>query len=286
MRKPLLLVASVGLVVALDLSPAAAITGGGPDGSTHPNVGALLGRDGPTGPYFFVCSGSLLADDVFLTTAHCVTWEQVGQTTENVFVSFDPDLQAANPLDWGSFGPIVRPDHVIALNPVHPRDSMPGYWLPPSGALSRNDVAVLYLAVEASSVYPDIEPIDLPDAGLLRTAAANGSLTATSFTNVGYGFQSISFVNPTTPVAFDGRRMTSTSPFGGLTKDHLLTLENGNATGEGGVCMGDSGGPNFLGDVVVGLNVGQGYHGCDIGNNASQRLDLPAVLEFLGPFAD
>lgn len=31
--------------------------------------------------------------------------------------------------------------------------------------------------------------------------------------------------------------------------------------------------------------MGQGYHGCDIGNNASQRLDLPAVLEFLDPFA-
>lgn len=80
----------------------------------------------------------------------------------------------------------------------------------------------------------------------------------------------------------------STSPFVGLTQDHLLTLENGNATGEGGVCLSDSGGPNFygpagspFGNLVVGLNVGHGYHACGVGNNASQRLDLPQVLTFL-----
>lgn len=76
---------------------------------------------------------------------------------------------------------------------------MPGYWLPPSGALSRNDVAVLHLDRPALDVYPGIEPIALPTPVLLKQAARNGGLVGHSFVNVGYGFQQISFVNPTTP---------------------------------------------------------------------------------------
>jgi hypothetical protein len=122
---------------------------------------------------------------------------------------------------------------------------------------------------------------------------ANGGLVGHSFTNAGYGFQEIGVTNPTTPVAFSGLRMTPTSPFLGLTKHHLSILGNGRATGEGGVCLGDSGGPNCyegvgapLANLEVSLNVGQGAHACDAGINTGQRLDLPEVLAFLDPWVD
>ena len=288
MRRLMLLLAVAGAVIALGLPPAGAIVDGEPDEDRHPSVGALIGTVDGGSTFSFVCSGSLLSDTEFLTAAHCSPWEMLGLTEENIFVTFDPDLVAADPFEWGFVGPVVRPTTVI---PVTGKAVMPGYLLPAGGAMSRNDVAVIHLAGSASAAYPGIEPIVLPTAGALSEAAAHGGLARQSVTNVGYGFQSVSTRNPTTPIAFNGLRMTSTSPILGLTRDHLTTLENGRATGEGGVCMGDSGGPNFLGTAVgpngtlqVSLNVGQGYHGCDAGINSSQRLDLPSVLGFLAPF--
>ena len=179
------------------------------------------------------------------------------------------------------------------LDLANPKAVMPGYWLPPSGAFSRNDVAVLHLAGPASATYLGIEPVRLPGAGFLAAQAAKGSLVDHGFTNVGFGFQEISFVNPTTPIAFNGLRMLAKSPFLGLTRDHLTMLENDRATGEGGGCMGDSGGPNFfgapgtsLGNLQVSLNTGRGYHDCGAGTTTSQRLDLPEVLAFLGPWLE
>lgn len=286
------LVAALVFVLALS-APAGAITGGAPDGNQHPNVGALVGLDRSAGEYFFVCSGSLLAHDQFLTAAHCAPWETLGQTAADVFVTFDPDLNAADPFRWGFFGPVVAPDHVIGLSLTDPKAVMPGFWMPPSGARSRNDLAVLHLAAPAAATYPGIEPVQLPAPGFLAAQAAKGGLVDHSFTDVGYGFQDISFVNPTTPIAFSGLRMVATSPFLGLTKDHLTMLENDRATAEGGVCMGDSGGPNFFGpagtssaNLQVGLNVGQGYHDCGAGTTTSQRLDLPEALAFLDRWTD
>jgi hypothetical protein len=62
MRKVIAAVAALGLLLASG-APVHAIVGSAPDGSGHPNVGALIGTidDGHT--YYFVCSGSLLADD-------------------------------------------------------------------------------------------------------------------------------------------------------------------------------------------------------------------------------
>jgi hypothetical protein len=292
MRTLISILAAAVLALA-SATPVGAITGGAPDGADHPNVGALLGLDRSTGEYFFVCSGSLLGDTEFLTAAHCTPWETIGQTAADVFVSFDPDLHAADPFRWGLFGPVVAPDHVIGLDLGDPKAVMPSFWLPPSGALSHGDVAVLHLAAPASATYPSIESVQLPAPGFLADQALIDGLVGHSFTDVGFGFQNISFKNPTTPTAFNGLRMAATSPFVGLTRDHLTMLQNDRATGEGGICLGDSGGPNFFGArgtpsgaLQVSLNVGQGGHGCGTGITASQRLDLPDVLAFLDPWTD
>lgn len=292
MRRLLPLVAALTLSLAL-AAPVTAITSGVPDGTAHPSTGALVALDPGTGEYSFVCSGSLLADHAFLTAAHCAFWEMVGLGAENAFVTFDPDLQAADPFRWGLAGPVVEPEHVIGLDLTEPRAVMPGFRMPPSGAISRNDVAVLALAGPASAAYPGISPVRLPPAGFLRDRVAGGDLAGHALTLVGYGFDSISWRNPTTPVAFDGRRLVATAPALGITLDHVGLLQNLSATGDGGVCTGDSGGPDFWGpagsgaaDLQVALNVGRGFHDCGIGGSASQRLDLPAVLAFLDPWVD
>ena len=62
--------AMAGLV--LSVGPAGAITFGQPDGTRHPNVGALLADYDPDSPGpDILCSGTLIAPAVFLTAAHC-----------------------------------------------------------------------------------------------------------------------------------------------------------------------------------------------------------------------
>jgi hypothetical protein len=71
--KPGLLLLS-GLVSLMTLAavPAAAITGGQPDGNGHPNVGVIV-VDFGSGPERF-CSGELIAPTQFLTAGHCMAF--------------------------------------------------------------------------------------------------------------------------------------------------------------------------------------------------------------------
>ena len=55
------------LVIAV---PAMAITFGEPDGEDHPFVGSIV-LEFPDGGAFQACSGTLIAEGVFLTAAHC-----------------------------------------------------------------------------------------------------------------------------------------------------------------------------------------------------------------------
>ena len=75
------------------------------------------------------------------------------------------------------------------------------------------------------------------------------------------------------------------SPFMALLPNWLKLLMNTNATGEGGVCYGDSGSPHFL-DGAPGMAVAtttNGDHPCrTLGNN--YRLDTPSARAFLGQF--
>src|SRR4051812_16778247 len=99
------LLAAAGLAVALLVpaaSPAAAITGGQPDGNGHPYEAPLLV------PGVTFCSGTLIAPSVILTAGHCTDfWSNPGDAgpIDEVLVSFAP--QAEVDADW---------------NPVHPAD--------------------------------------------------------------------------------------------------------------------------------------------------------------------
>jgi hypothetical protein len=74
------IVAVASLVIA---APAGAIVNGQPDGSGHPEVGALLAQQAFSDGTWAECSGTLISPTVFLTAAHC------DEGVSNVNVTFD-----------------------------------------------------------------------------------------------------------------------------------------------------------------------------------------------------
>ncbi|HEX6231323.1 MAG TPA: trypsin-like serine protease [Actinomycetota bacterium] len=270
MRRTILFLGIAALV--LWSSPAGAITNGEWDDERHPNVGALLLFEDDT--YWQVCSGSVVSEDQFLTAAHCVIWaEPSGYSAADFFVSFDDDLDVQPD---GS----LAPDDAIGVTDWvwHPAFRWGGV------AKAYNDVAVVTLAEDVA-----ITPVTLPDEGFLTEQNAHGGLRGHVFVNVGYGVQdqTKSAINPHAVFSFDGHRSMSTSPFGALTPAYLKLLANSNATGQGGIGWGDSGGPHFFSDepsdpdynLAVAVTTAADPSLMALSEN--QRLDIPAIHDWL-----
>jgi len=252
---PILFLAALS-AFALLIGSASAITGGGVDGTRHPTVGALV-ADIPGVGRTPLCSGILIAPKVFLTAGHCTAGlPALGVST--VWVSFSPTLGPSNELIGGSY----------VTDPAYGHDK---------GDL--HDLAVVLLETPVGSVSAV-----LPEAGLLDRLEDGRALRDQLFTNVGYG----SFVRETgggTPrFLYDAQRRTSLSPFSALTKSTLRLQGNGSATGLGGVCFGDSGGPAFIGDTNTLAAITSGGNEACAGPSFSYRLDTPSAREFLGEF--
>ena len=101
MRRLLTVLAGLVVLALVGAAPAAAITGGRPDGNAHPYVGIVLTADGA------LCSGSLLSPTVFLTAGHC-TYYFTESGAEEVYVSFDPQV-TARPRSCYTAGDLVHP---------------------------------------------------------------------------------------------------------------------------------------------------------------------------------
>jgi len=257
-RRIVVLLATMALAILLATGMASAITYGHPDGGRHPYVGALVGAD-EQGEFLF-CSGTLIAPDVFLTAAHCTdAIEQFGFEFRGVTFDkvFDPDTS------------VVRP------GTPHTHPGYPG----PNSDLK--DIAVVVLDKEVT----DIRPASLPRAGLLDRLARNGNLKGRRFTAVGYGATERTHEPASGAPVFGegGTRMYSVSTFSALNNTFLRLSQNP-ATGDGGTCYGDSGGPNFLGDsrVIASITI-TGDVPCRARND-TYRLDTRSARSFLGRF--
>jgi len=250
-------IAIVATILMLVVTPAGAITFGQPDGNGHPNVGLLLGDfgDGTPTPE---CSGTLIAPTVFLTAGHCtLLFSQLGIT--KIWVTFDTkfDLQTSKLIPATSFA--THPD----FNPN----------------TLRNDVGVVILSEQVLGVTPGV----LPPENLLDQMKAAGTLQGQTFVNVGYGMTAAFKGMPPTRV-FDGVRRFSTSPYGSLTQNWLHLSGNHDATGEGGTCFGDSGGPHFLGDSNLIVSVTSWGDAICRSLGMTQRMDTASVLTFLDDY--
>ena len=229
-----------------------AITNGQADGTGHPNVGVMVAewlRPNVKDP---VCSGTLIASAVFLTAAHCDLTAD-GIPPDQVWVSFDPDYRpGVSPVYQGTF--IANPDFATSRQ---------------GGQSDPGDIAVIRL-VQA----PGIEPAKLPTAGFLSSQRLNNR----RFTAVGYGDTRIDKTKGPNNLVDQSTRMVATQGFLSL-EPSWLNLSINPATGNGGGCFGDSGGPHFLDDVLVSLTV-IGDANCRA-TDKTYRLDIASARRFL-----
>jgi secreted trypsin-like serine protease len=256
MKKRWVLVATL-LVLAVTAAPVAAITWGQPD-TTHTNVGAMVTKRGNR--YGQRCSGTLIHERVFLTAGHCTSGLE-DAPLGRVWVNFDEDA-----LNTGT------------LRLVEQVITHPDYWWGPTS--NPHDVGILILAEPVT----DIEPATLPEEGFLDNLRKAGELRQgkeeADFTVVGYGG---TLEWPPPEIDYPDMRRYAESEFQALLKAWLRMSQN-QATGDGGTCFGDSGGPAFWtnedgSEVLVGIT-SWGDANC-IATGFDYRVDIPDTLNFI-----
>ena len=247
-----LAVAVVAATLTLGVAPAGAITYGESDGTAHPNVGALVvvlpDRNAA------ICSGTLVAPKVFLTAAHCV-YGDLGRLPLGV-----------------TFDPVVTPTSTVYRG--HPVMD-PGYtdYKGQEGASDPHDVAVLVLDTAPAG----ITPATVAPAGYLdRAALKNARILA-----VGYGTVRETRTTGPQGILDNDERRRGAGTFRSLQAAWLRVSMN-QATGNAGTCFGDSGGPHFLGSLVVAItSIGDSQ--CK-SSDVDYRMDTAGIHAFLDPF--
>ncbi len=257
MNRIVIALASLACTLAF-AATGSAITYGQPDGNRHPNVGAMVADWRKNGHLELFCSGSLISPTVFLTAAHCTSYLESRGVTK-VYVTFASEY-------------VEGRSHIVP-GTMH---TNPGYNWRQSDP---GDIAVITLHRAVTWV----RPVQLPRVGLLDAMKASGTLNqSTPFTSVGYGVH-----EPTRgggPPSFPDTnyRSYAIGYFNALNKSWLRISQN-NATGSGGTCYGDSGGPQFLGGVTSNLQVSITVTGdamC-LATNVDYRIDTPQARAFL-----
>jgi hypothetical protein len=235
------------------------------------NAGAFIVK-APNGRIFPICSGTLIAPDVYLTASHCTLFfeRDLAPAGYTAFVSFDSPIPFAD-LTSKSTKLVTVTD--VVSNPAYNQAQS-----------DSGDIAVLLVDPRQTR---GITPAVLPAAGLLDQLSAQNGLKTAVFTAVGYGVQNR--VTGGGPPFFQDRnpvpRMYSFSTFDSLNGGYLRLSQNP-ATGDGGTCFGDSGGPNFLNvngtRTLVAITI-TGDAVCR-STNVDLRLDTELSRAFLAPY--
>lgn len=265
-------VALLLLAALISTTSVLAAWGGEPDGNQHPMVGALFADfngNGSIEGFELVCSGSYAgpsADgvyDVFLTAAHCVA-PAVEFGFTQAYVSFDNEVLNAN-----------GPANVIP--------SVGFDWDRRFGHDQGNLYDLGVILLPAGSVT-GITPVQLPPEGYLDDLKSAGILKDTAIELVGYGVVPAWKQPGGTQTFFDGVRRTSDGTIKGLTQAWLLFNQNHDATGEGGLCFGDSGSPQFVAGTTMIVSTTTGGDPNCRANSYNYRLDTEEARTFLGQY--
>jgi len=253
--------------------PTYIVFGSSDQANTYNNVGAFLVQRPSDHEIFQFCSGTLIAPTVFVTAAHCTAFFESVLVPRGftAHVSFDKQIPFGSKTDLSTTH-LIDVTAVVTNPTFSQRQNDPG------------DIAVLRLPTGSTD---GLVPATLPTAGLLGQLAAQGALRDAVFTAVGYGLQN-RVVGGGTPFFQDLNpvpRMFAFSSFNALDPAYLRLSQNP-ATGDGGTCFGDSGGPNFLdvgGTKVLMANTITGDAVCRA-TNVVYRLDIPTARLFLSQF--
>jgi len=249
--------------------PASAIVGGARD-EVHTNVGVIRFT---TESGRFRCSGTLISPTVVLTAGHC-TGDTGATPATNVYVSFNTDLPA-DPLAAG-----ITPSESAAraanyiTGTAHPD---PG-WTGKLSLAKQHDQGVVVLDAAATTKWPGITPAPLLPVGTLD--ANQGALKKQVFTLVGYG---VDIGAKKAQVLVTERR--STTSFLKNVQSQVVTFQinDRDSKAGGGSCFGDSGGPAFLGQYVIGDASYVNSLSCNA-TGSYQRVDTAYARAFLARF--
>jgi len=244
-RKLVVMIVFVALLFIA--TPVQAITYGEPDGNQHPNVGGLVAPQAYSDGTWLYCSGTLISPTVFLTAAHC------DEGTTRVTVTFDTAYQDGDKTYTGTW--YADPLYTWQQNDPH-------------------DIAVVVF----DKPVKGITPARLPAADSLSDLSGSQQ-----FTSVGYGAYEVTNEPGGHRYLYNDVRMVATGTLNSINSAWLRISMNP-ATGNGGTCYGDSGGPNFLGttDIVAATTI-TGDAICR-STNVTYRLDTPSARAFLGQF--
>lgn len=266
-RKMLFAALSVMVMLAMAVSPAAAVTDGELDGDGHPYVGLMVAQLADGTP-LWRCSGTLLSPTLFLTAGHCTE-----APAAHVEIWFDADVTDAAAQNYPFNGDVGGTPY------THPQYNPNAFFLFDLGVVVLDEPVVM----DEYGALPALNQLDS-----LKTRRGQKDVT---FTAVGYGLQQ-SFPDAASWKENNLRiRMVANPKLNqintpGFTGDFSLLLSNNAHTG--GTCFGDSGGPNFLGDsnVVAGVT-SFGLNGTCAGTGGVYRVDRADDLDWLyGEFGD
>jgi len=264
MKKKIVLLTAL-LFLIFGVSPASAIIGGNLD-TEHTNVGAIV-LEWPQQNYVLarLCSATLIREDVLISAAHCFTGlEEAGNGDEPLYVTFKQYAVLGDP------EPEDFPDEYLPVEQYiyHP-DYDPTLDDP-------HDIALVILEAPVD----DMESEDIPYEGYLDDVIGEEKgRKDIPFTIVGYGAQE--FYKDNVDRFLDAVRKYGTVSYKKLSPYLMVTYQDE----EGGIiCHGDSGGPIFfndplLGEKMVGINgVGSGWGwACSSDTTRHYRLDTDSA---------